>query len=87
MHATKKIAKRLYDPSIDSETKQILSDLINALDRHEKIDVSRIFKLGYNDFELVTRLLVDWRLHQYRVPPGGLQQAILESIQETSLLH
>lgn len=79
MRATKKIAKRLKDSSLDPESKEILNILINALDTHEKIDMSRLFDLNYNDFELVLKLLMDWRLQQYRKPAGGLKQAIEET--------
>lgn len=87
MRATKKIAKRLKDSSLDLESKKILGELVNALDEREKIDIVRIFKLNYNDFELAIGLLVDWRLHQYSKPPGGLRQAIEENMQENNNNH
>lgn len=87
MHATKKIAERLKDPSIDPESKAILNDLINALDAREKVDMSRIFELNYYDFELVLKLLVDWRLQQYRKPIGGLKQVIEETAPDNSYWH
>ena len=87
MRATKKIAKRLKDPNIDPESKQILGELVNALDEREKIDIVRIFKLNYNDFELAIGLLVDWRLQQYRKPAGGLKQAIEETTPDNNYWH
>jgi len=87
MRATKKIAKRLKDPSLDPESKEILNALVNALDTREKIDMSRLFDLNYNDFELVLKLLVDWRLQQYRKPSGGLKQAIEETAPDNNYWH
>lgn len=80
MRATKRIAKRLKDCNTDPKSKEIFSELINALDEREKLDITHLFKLNYNDFELALQLLVDWRLHQYRKPPGGLKQEIDETV-------
>lgn len=87
MHATKKIAKRLKDPTIDPESKAFFNNMINALDEREKIDLARIFKLNYHDFELAIGLLLDWRLQQYRKPAGGLKQAIEETPQDNNHWH
>lgn len=87
MLATKKIAKRLKDPGIDPESKTIFNDLVNALDEREKIDLARLFRLNYNDFELAIGLLVDWRLQQYRKPAGGLKQVIEEPLPDNGFFH
>ncbi len=84
MHATKKIAKLLKDPNTDPESKEIFSELVNALDGREKLEITRLFKLNYSDFELALQLLVDWRLHQYRKPSGGLKQEIEETVLENN---
>ena len=80
MRAAKKIAKHLKNPDADPQSKEIFCELINALDEREKLEISRLFKLNYNDFELALQLLVDWRLHQYSKPPGGLKQEIEETV-------
>lgn len=87
MRATKKIAKRLKDPNIDQESTAIFSELINALDGRDKFDISRLFKLNYNDFELTLTLLVDWRLHQFAKPAGGLKQVLDETTQDNYHWH
>jgi len=87
MRATKKIAKRLKDPNADSESKMIFGELINALDGHEKLEIARLFELNYSDFELALGLLVDWRLHQYIKPAGGLKQEIEETKTENNHWH
>lgn len=87
MRATKIIAKRLKDPSIDPNSKEIFGELINALDGRDKLDITHLFKLDYNDFELSLRLLVDWRLQQYRKPVGGLKQAIEETSPDNYFQH
>lgn len=87
MRATKIIAKRLKDPNIDPKSKEIFGELINALDGRDKLDITRLFKLDYNDFELSLRLLVDWRLQQYRKPVGGLKQAIEETKTDNYFWH
>lgn len=76
MRAIKKIAKRLKESSTDPQSKEIFCELVNALDERDKLDIARIFKLNYSDFELALQLLVDWRLHQYNKPVGGLKQEI-----------
>ena len=87
MRATKKIAKRLKDPNIDQESAAIFSELIDALDGRDKFDISRLFKLNYNDFELSLTLLVDWRLHQFAKPAGGLKQVLDETVQDNHHWH
>ena len=87
MRATKKIAKRLKDPNIDQESAAIFSELIDALDGRDKFDISRLFKLNYNDFELSLTLLVDWRLHQFAKPAGGLKQVLDETVQDNYHWH
>ena len=87
MRATKIIAKRLKDPNIDLQSKEIFGELINALDGRDKLDITRLFNLNYNDFELALRLLVDWRLQQYRKPVGGLKQAIEETTTDNYFWH
>jgi hypothetical protein len=87
MRATKKIARRLKDPNADSESKMIFGELINALDGHEKLEIARLFELNYSDFELALGLLVDWRLHQYIKPAGGLKQEIEETKTENNHWH
>ena len=87
MRATKIIAKRLKDPNIDPNSKEILGELINALDGRDKLDIAHLFKLEYNDFELSLRLLGDWRLQQYRIPAGGLRQAIEETNPDNYFRH
>ena len=87
MRATKKIAKRLKDPNIDQESAAIFSELIDALDGRDKFDISRLFKLNYNDFELSLTLLVDWRLHQFAKPAGGLKQVLDETVPDNHHWH
>jgi len=87
MRATKIIAKRLKDPNIDLQSREIFGELINALDGRDKLDITRLFNLNYNDFELALRLLVDWRLQQYRKPVGGLKQAIEETTTDNYFWH
>ena len=87
MRVTKKIARRLKDPSIDRESKDIFDELVNALDGREKIEITHLFKLNYTDFELAIGLLVDWRLHQFGKPKGGLKQVLDETIQDNYCWH
>ncbi len=87
MRATKKIAKRLKDPNIDQESAATFSKLIDALDGRDKFDIGRLFKLNYNDFELSLTLLVDWRLHQFAKPAGGLKQVLDETVQDNHHWH
>lgn len=87
MRVTKKIAKRLRDPSIDPESKSIFGELVSALDGQEKIDISHLFNLNYSDFELAIGLLVDWRLHQFGKPEGGLKQVLDETSPDNRCWH
>ena len=87
MRATKKIARRLKDPHTDPESKKVFSELINALDGRDKLEIARLFELNYSDFELALGLLVDWRLHQYIKHPGGLKQEIEDTKTENNHWH
>ena len=87
MRATKKIAKRLQDPNIDPESTAIFGELVNALDGRGPFDISHLFKLNYDDFELTLKLLVEWRLHQFAKPAGGLKQVLDEAGHEYLYRH
>lgn len=87
MRVTKKIAKRLNDPTLDPESAAIFGELVNALDGRGQFDISRLFKLNYDDFELTLKLLVDWRLHQFAKPAGGLKQVLDEADHENHYRH
>lgn len=72
MKAVTKIAKRLKDSSIDSESAAIFKELIQALDGKREFQLANFYNLNYHDFELALSLLIDWRLQQYSMTEGGL---------------
>jgi hypothetical protein len=64
MNTLKKIEKRLLK-NPDEPASQLFRDLIRALYQKEDFNLSTIYDLDYEDFELVLEVLKDWRLDRF----------------------
>jgi len=56
--------------SPDRTAAQVLSALIESLDRGMAFDLSRLYALNYGEFTLAVEVLRAWRLDSYRYERG-----------------
>jgi len=54
----------------DRDVAQVLSALIESLDRGKAFDLSRLYALNYGEFGLAVEVLRAWRLDSYRYERG-----------------
>jgi len=64
MNAIKK-ARKLIETKPDSDAAKTLASLVRALESDEKFDLSQMYKLDYDSFEICIEVLKDWRLERY----------------------
>lgn len=64
MNAIKK-ARKLIEAKPDSDAAKTLASLVRALESDEKFDLSQMYKLDYDSFEICIEVLKDWRLERY----------------------
>ena len=64
MNAIKK-ARKLIEAKPDSDAAKTLASLVRALESDEKFDLSQMYKLDYDSFEIGIEVLKDWRLERY----------------------
>ena len=64
MNAIKK-ARKLIEAKPDSDAAKTLASLVRALESDEKFDLSAIYKLDYDSFDICIEVLKDWRLERY----------------------
>ena len=64
MNAIKK-ARKLIEANPGSDAAQTLASLVRALESDEKFDLSQMYKLDYDSFEICIEVLKDWRLERY----------------------
>lgn len=64
MNNLKKIEKRILK-NPDEPASQVFMDLIKALDQKLDFNLTVIYDLDYDDFQLVLEVLKDWRLDRY----------------------
>ena len=64
MNAIKK-ARKLIEAKPGSDVAQTLASLVRALESDEKFDLSQMYKLDYDSFEICIEVLKDWRLERY----------------------
>ena len=64
MNAIKK-ARKLIENKPGSDAAKTLASLVRALESDEKFDLSQMYKLDYDSFEICIEVLKDWRLERY----------------------
>lgn len=64
MNNLKKIEKRILK-NPDESASQVFIELIKALDQKLDFNLTAIYDLDYDDFQLVLEVLKDWRLDRY----------------------
>lgn len=64
MNNLKKIEKRILK-NPDEPASQVFMELIKALDQKLDFNLTAIYDLDYDDFQLVLEVLKDWRLDRY----------------------
>jgi hypothetical protein len=60
-----KNVRKLLEAAPDSVAARTLSALVIALETDEKFDLSSLYALDYDTFELAIQLLQEWRLDRY----------------------
>ena len=64
MNNLKKLEKRILKTP-DDLASQVFRELVKALDQKEYFNLTAIYDLDYDDFQLVLDVLKDWRLDRY----------------------
>ncbi|GAO37584.1 hypothetical protein SCT_3020 [Sulfuricella sp. T08] len=65
MRNLKKLEKRLLGMHKDDPAKLVLIRLVKSLCLKEDFNLSEIYELSYDDFELALDIMKDWRLDCY----------------------
>jgi hypothetical protein len=79
MIAVKQVRKIIQDQA-DSPQAQTLSALVLALENEDPFDVSSLYELDFDTFELALTLLKEWRLDRYYSSKAKLVQASSEAM-------
>lgn len=58
-------ARKLVEQRPDDACAATLSDLVGALEADSGFQLSRLYELGADDFDLAMRVLGDWRLDRH----------------------
>lgn len=64
MNAIKK-ARKFIEAKPDSDAAKTLTRLVRALESEEKFDLSDLYGLDYDKFNLGIEVLKEWRLERY----------------------
>ena len=64
MNAIKK-TRKLIESNPSSESAQTLARLVRALESDEKFELTNLYKLGYDEFNIAIDVLKEWRLDRY----------------------
>ena len=60
-----KKARRLIETYPHTEAAKTLASLVRALESEEKFDLTSIYKLNYDNFNLAINILKEWRIDRY----------------------
>ena len=60
-----KKARKLIEANPQSDAAKTLSGLVRALESEENFDLSDLYKLNYDNFNLAINVLKEWRLDRY----------------------
>jgi hypothetical protein len=79
MIAVKQVRKIIQDQAGSPKAKT-LSALVMALENEDPFDVSSLYQLDFDTFELSLNLLKEWRLDRYYSSKAKLVQASSEAM-------
>lgn len=74
-----KLVRKIIQDHAGSAKAQTLSALVLALENEGPFDVSSLYQLDFDDFELALALLKEWRLDRYYSSKAKLIQASSEA--------
>ena len=60
-----KKARRLIEANPHTEAAKTLASLVRALESEEKFDLTSIYKLNYDNFNLAINIMKEWRIDRY----------------------
>lgn len=60
-----KKARRLIETNPHTEAAKTLASLVRALESEEKFDLTSMYKLNYDNFNLAINILKEWRIDRY----------------------
>ena len=60
-----KKARRLIEANPQTDAAKTLAALVRALESEEKFDLTDLYKLSYDNFNLSMDVLKEWRLDRY----------------------
>lgn len=84
MNAVIEIRKIIQD-HVGSAKAKTLSALVLALENEDPFDVSSLYQLDFDAFELALSLLKEWRLDRYYSNKAKLIQASSEALTNSSV--
>ncbi|CAN1531171.1 hypothetical protein MCEMIEM28_01425 [Burkholderiaceae bacterium] len=84
MNAVNEIRKIIQDHAGSAKAKT-LSALVLALENEDSFDVSSLYQLDFDAFELALSLLKEWRLDRYYSNKAKLIQASSEALTSSSV--
>ena len=64
MNEIKKARKRI-ETNPQSSAAKTLASLVRALESEEKFELTALYKLSYDDFDIAMGILKEWRLDRY----------------------
>lgn len=76
MNTLKKLEKCLIKKPGSPDT-IVFRHLVEALCLKEKFDLSELYDLSYDDFNLALEIMKDWRLDQYTKTKQRLRELVL----------
>lgn len=60
-----KKARRLIEANPHTEAAKTLASLVRALESEEKFDLTSIYRLNYDNFNLAINIMKEWRIDRY----------------------
>lgn len=60
-----KKARRLIEANPHTDAAKTLAALVRALESEEKFDLTALYKMNYDNFNLAIDILKEWRLDRY----------------------
>jgi hypothetical protein len=84
MIAVKQV-RRIIQDQVGSPKAKTLSALVLALENEEPFDVSSLYQLDFDTFELALTLLKEWRLDRYYSSKAKLVQTSSEAMTNPSV--
>lgn len=84
MNAVKQVRKMIQD-QVGSPKAKTLSALVLALENEDPFDISSLYLLDFDTFELALTLLKEWRLDRYYSSKAKLVLASNEALTSPSV--